>query len=894
MRTWILFVAGTAMAAPAIKWTNLPLSFEPNVGQASSEVRYIAKSSSYTLYLSSGETVVTRNGSLLRTVLSGVSPSARVAGEVPQHSTTNYFIGKNPAQWRTSVPNFARVRYSGVYPGIDLVYYGQEGHLEYDWIVSPGADPQKIRMTFENADQLRIDQQGDLVIRAGGSEYRHKKPLIYQEVAGERVPVPGGWKVHGNEGSFRLGSYDRRRDLVIDPPLIYSSYFGGTGDDYGYAVAIDSIGNTYVAGGTGSTSFNIKGVEDAFVLKLSPSGSKMFSAFLGGGAADEAHGIAVDVQGNSYVTGNTGSLDFPTKDPIQAKMAGSGDVFLAKLNASGSSLVYSTYLGGLSTDTASAIAVDAGGSAYIVGSTFSTDFPTTNPYQSAKGAQEDAFVAKMNASGKAWVYCTFLGGNAVDEGNAIAVDAAGNAYVTGYTASTDFPLASAFRGSNAGSVDAFVTKINPAGSALVYSTYLGGSATDYGTAIAVDSSGSAYVTGIVTSDDFPLANPIDNKLGSHAVDDVFVTKLNPSGSSLVYSTYLGGGSADDAYALTVDESGNVWITGRTNSSDFPLTNPIQATRTAFDMFVTEINAAGSAMLFSTYIGGSGSESGRGIAVDSLGNVHIAGEGTSTDFPVQNAFQATTGGGASPQDALVLLLGTATPARGPVITGVSDNLIGGGPLTPGGWFYVVGTDLSETTRIWGGSDFADATTLPTDLDGVEVWVNGAPVPVYFISPGQVNAQAPDDISGTATVQVVRLGLAGNTLTAPVVSINPSVYFYDAGGKDYAAALFTDYSIMGDPAVVPGTHKAKVGDVIQLYAAGLGPAQSGTAITSPVLVTGVGVTIGSTSATVSFAGLVAPGQYQVNFTVPQLASGEYPIQVSRLGKTSPSNVLFEIGQ
>lgn len=376
MRTWILFVAATAMAAPAIKWTNVPLSFEPNVGQASSEVRYLAKGSSYTLFLSSGETVVTRNGSLLRTRLTGVSPSARVAGEVPQHSTTNYFIGKDPAQWRTSVPNFARVRYSGVYPGIDLVYYGQEGHLEYDWIVSPGADPQKIRMTFEHADQLQIDQQGDLVIRAGGSEYRHKKPLIYQEVAGERVPVPGGWKVHGNQGSFRLGSYDRRRALVIDPPLIYSSYFGGTGADYGYAVAIDSIGNTYVAGGTGSTSFHIKGVEDAFVLKLSPSGSKMFSAFLGGGAADEAHGIAVDIQGNSYVTGNTGSLDFPTKDPIQATMAGSGDVFLAKLNASGSSLVYSTYLGGLSTDTASAVAVDAGGAPISLEALFQ---PTSQP-----------------------------------------------------------------------------------------------------------------------------------------------------------------------------------------------------------------------------------------------------------------------------------------------------------------------------------------------------------------------------------------------------------------------------------------------------------------------------------------------------------------------------------
>ncbi len=528
-----------------------------------------------------------------------------------------------------------------------------------------------------------------------------------------------------------------------------------------------------------------------------------------------------------------------------------------------------------------------------MGTTFSTDFPTANAFQSARGAQSDAFVTKINPAGTALVYSTYLGGNNVDEGNGIAVDAAGNAYVTGYTASTNFPLQSAFQGSNAASVDAFVTKINPAGSALIYSTYLGGSATDYATAIAIDSSGNAYVTGIVTSDDFPVVNPIDAKLASHAVDDIFVSKFNPSGSALVYSTYLGGGSADDPYAIALDPAGNVYITGRTNSSDFPLMNAIQGTRTAFDIFVTEINSGGTALLFSTFIGGSGSESGRGIAVDRLGNIHIAGEGTSTDFPVKNAMQGSSGGGASPQDALVLLLGDAAPSNGPVITTVSDNLIDGGPVVPGGWFYVKGTDLAETQRIWTDSDFAGSTTLPTDLNGVEVWVNGAPVPVYFISQGQVNAQAPSNISGTITVQVFRLGIGSNILTVQVAQIQPSLYFYQAGSKDYAAALFLDYSLMGDPAVVPGTHKAKPGDIIQLYAAGLAPAQSG-AVTSPIPITGVSVTIGTTDAPVSFAGLVAPGQFQVNLTVPQLPPGEYSITVSASGKTSPSNVLFEIGQ
>jgi len=749
---------------------------------------------------------------------------------------------------------------------------------------------------------LRIDERGDLVIRADRSVYRHKRPTVYQEVSGARVPVEGRWILHGYEAGFRIGRYDHGKALVIDPPLIYSTYHGGNGLDYGYAVAVDSIGNTYVTGGAGSANFpttapfqgSLKGTEDVFVTKINPGGTaKLYSTYLGGGAPDEGHGIAVDVQGNAYITGSAGSLDFPTKGAIQGTQGGSGDAFVAKLNATGSALVYSTYLGGIGTDNGTAIAIDSAGNAYVVGSTFSANFPTRNPFQSAKGAQEDAFVAKINASGTALVYSTYLGGNAVDQGNGIAVDAAGSAYVTGYTGSTDFPLQNPLRSSNLNSVDAFVTKINPAGSALVYSTYLGGSATDYGTAIAVDSSGNAYVTGIVTSDDFPVVNPIDGKLASHAVDDIFVAKFNPAGSALVYSTYLGGGGADDPYAIAVDHSANVYITGRTNSSDFPLTNAIQSTRFAFDMFVTEINPAGSALLFSTFIGGTGSESGRGIAVDQLGNIHVAGEGTSTDFPVVKPLQGASGGGAASQDAFVLLLGNMPPINGPTITTASDNLIDGGAVVPGGWFYVKGSDLSDVQRIWGGSDFDNSGALPTDLNGVEVWVNGAPVPVYFISPGQVNAQAPSNISGTMTVQVFRLGLASNILTVPVSQIEPSVYFYQVNSKNYAAALFQDYSLMGDPAAVPGTHKAKPGDIIQLYVAGLGPTTSGP-VTSPVPITGVTVSIGGVDSPVLAAALVAPGQFQVNFTVPQIADGEYPITVSTSGKTSPSNVLFEIGQ
>ena len=674
MRMLFLFISCTAMAAP-VRWSDIPLSFEPNHGQEPAEVQYVAHGSAYTLYLAAGETVLAgHNRAPMRTRLVGGNPGARVEGEDPQVSVTNYFVGNDPTKWQPAVPNYGRARYRNIYPGIDLVYYGHHGSLEYDWIVSRGADPTKIRLAFDNGARIGIDKQGDLIVKLAKGEYRHKRPVIYQEIAGKRSGVTGTWVLHGKEAGFRIGTYNRGEPLVIDPALIYSTYLGGSLSDFANGIAVDEFGNSYITGGTGSSKFpkrnakqsTLNGVEDVFVTKINSNGSAIvYSTLLGGGGPDEGHGIAVDRIGNAYVTGSTGSFDFPMLAAIQGTWGGSGDAFLTKLSPSGS-LVYSTYLGGSSIDNGTSAAVDSAGNAYITGVTFSNNFPTVNPFQAAKGAQQDAFIAKINPAGSAWVYVTYLGGNAGDEGYGIAADAAGNAYVTGQTNSTNFPLQSPFRSSNSGSngasVDAFVTKLNPVGSALVYSTYLGGSATDQGTAIAVDSSGSAYVAGFAGSTDFPVVNPMQIHLAG--ADDAFVTKFNLAGSALVYSTYLGGGSEDQAYGIAVDQAGNAYVTGRTNSSDFPLTNAIQLTRVAFDMFVTELNAAGTARLFSTFVGGSGSEvqiqAGlAGIAVDGRGNIHVASGTASTDFPVVNAIQKTNAGGF--EDAIVFLLGNSAPS-----------------------------------------------------------------------------------------------------------------------------------------------------------------------------------------------------------------------------------------
>ena len=760
-----------AKAAACVKWGDIPLSFEPNLGQESPRVRYLARGSTYTLYLASTEILLSGyNQSPLRMKLVGANPAPRIAGESQQVSTSNYLVGNDPGKWRTSVPNYGRARYRSVYPGIDLVYYGHDGSLEYDWIVSPSADPRRIRQRFPGAGRLRIDRQGELVIEVGQTEYRQKKPTIYQDVEGRRIEIAGEWQLHGKDAGFRIGTYDRKRPLTIDPALYYSTYLGGTSADYAYAIAVDNAGNTYVTGGTGSANFptanplqsSLRGSNDVFVTKINASGSaRLYSTFLGSTGVDEGKGIAVNSRGEVYVTGSAGFSDFPMKNAIQATWGGSGDAFLTRLNAAGSGLVYSTYLGGNAVDYGTAIALDPAGDAYVIGITFSTNFPTVSPFQAAKGAQQDAFVAKINPAGTAWVYATYLGGNNVDEGYAIATDTVGNAYVTGYTQSTNFPLGSPFQGSNGGSVDAFVTKLNPAGSALVYSTYLGGSGTDYGTAIAVDLSGSAFVTGIAASDNFPLAHPIDATLGSHAVDDVFVTKFTPAGSALVYSTYLGGGSTDDAYAIALDRAGNAFITGRTNSTDFPLVNPIQATRVAFDMFVTEINGAGSALVFSTFLGGSASESGRGIAVDALGNIHIAGESTSTDFPVVKAVQTGSGGG---QDGIVLLFATRLPY---VFNGFAGNGCSGGEF-----LYVPSS--------------GQAFTALTNGDGTYSYVgNVLSAGFDTLRTGDFTGDGKADLIGynsSTAAASIGIGNGDGTFTFQSLFLSPGYDFVETGDLD----------------------------------------------------------------------------------------------------------------
>jgi len=598
--------------------------------------------------------------SLLQMRLEGANPDAAGRAEDPLPGRVNYFLGNDPKKWRTDVPTSERVRFEGAYRGVDMVYYGNQRQLQYDFIVAPGADPNQIALTFEGAKGIRRAASGDLLVAVDRGEVAFEKPFAYQEVDGEQTPVDAEFRVRGGRVTFALGRYDRRRELTIDPVLAYSTYLGGSGGEDGRGIAVDAAGNAYVTGYTSSTDFptvnafqaTYGGGLYAFVTKLNAAGSGFtYSTYLGGGEYEEGRAIAVDAAGNAYVTGYTQSTDFPTVTAFQATNGGGWDAFVTKLNASGSGLVYSTYLGGSGWDFGNGLAADSAGNAYVTGYTISTNFPTANAFQATYGGSNgDAFVTKLHASGSGLVYSTYLGGSRSDVAMGLAVDAAGNAYVTGKTESTNFPTATAFQATNGGYSDVFVTKLNAAGSGLVYSTYLGGGSDDRGFGIAVDAPGNAYVTGYTQSTNFPTANAFQ---ATHAggTYDAFVTKLNASGSALVYSTYLGGNEWDEGHGIAVNAAGNTYVTGETESTNFPTAHAFQGTYGGSgslmndgDAFLTKLNASGSGLAYSTYLGGGAEDYGRGIAADAAGNAYVTGNTKSTNFPTANAFQETYGGG----------------------------------------------------------------------------------------------------------------------------------------------------------------------------------------------------------------------------------------------------------
>jgi hypothetical protein len=751
--------------AVGASYPRVPLSFEPNVGQTHADVKFFSRAQGYVLFLTANGAVVSADqASPLRFNWIGGDARAQVSGQTELPGKSHYYRGKNARAWHADVPHYAQVRYTSVYPGIDLVYYGTEqGRVEFDFVVAPGRDPARIELGFDRTQQLRLDDGGNLIVspRAGArAAVTFESPQIYQDIEGTRRTVEGRYVLRGrNRVGLHVRSYDRNRPLVIDP-----------------------------------------------VLTLA------YSTFLGGGGNDRAMGIAVDGAGNAVITGNTTSLDFPTANAAQPTAPGGDDHFVTKLSASGGGVVYSTYLGGPNGEGANlgSVAIDGAGNAYVAGNTFSETFPTTpGAYQtSLKNPNQgfgsfDGYIVKLSPSGTI-VYSTFLGGTFFDDISAIDVDSAGNAYVTGATQSSDFPTQAAIKTTQD---DSFIAKLNAAGSALVYSTYFGGNHHDVPEGIAVDSSGNAYVTGLTRSTDFPTVNALQATidptecLPGLRCGDAFLTKINAAGSGYVYSTYLGGNERDRGNDIRVDAFGAAYIVGDTRSTNFPTASPLQAANAgAEDLFVTKVDAAGSSLVFSTYLGGSAREGtgfdndhivGAGIAVDGAGDVYVAGVTRSADFPSQDALQGFMAG-ANPTDAQAFV--TKLNASGSTLTystainppqdmsaqaDVAIDLFGdaylAGGVSSSGAGYPTTANAFQTT--YGGGTF-DAfvaklthfTTVAIDIkpnspqNTINLGSNGV-VPVAILSSATFDATTIDPL--TVTLASAPVKLKGNGRPQAVV-------------------------------------------------------------------------------------------------------------------------------
>jgi Beta-propeller repeat len=717
-------------ARPRVNLTRLPVRFEPSGSSEDSRFRFVSRGSGYSMLLNPTEAVLSlrtagppatgpvdqenhRRWLIARMKLIGANVLSRIMGVDLLPVQSHYFLGDESRRWRTHVSSYAKVMVEGVYPGVDMLYYGKDDRLEFDFALQPGVDPKLITLCLESeagegGSSLRVDFNGDLVLTSAGLEIRQHKPRAYQQVDGEEKVVAAAYRLnHHNQITFDLGPYDASYPLIIDPVLSFSTSLAGSANDQGAAIAVDSAGNAYVAGTTESLDFlagsavtastlaSARGATDVFVLKIdAQTNLPVYFVYLGGSENDKALGIAVDGGGSTFVMGGTSSANFPvTSGAFQTLRRGASDVFVCKLDTSGSSLLFSSLLGGTGAGdvegSAGGIALDAAGNVFVTGSTDSIDFPATaaafQPFF-GRGAV-DAFVVELNPLGNALIFASYLGGSGLDEGYGVTVDAFGYTYVTGKTRSRDFPTARALQSARSGtSDDAFVAKVSPSGAFLSFSTYLGGSAGDEGRSIAVDVTDdeeAIYVTGSTFSTNFPTtagAHKDEEGRTEEEFDnwDAFVVKLDPTeaGSNvLTYATYLGGISDDYGYGLALSPSRNVYVTGTTHSFDFPSLESIQPpTEDALrqDAFVTKVDPMRAEQLvYSTVLGGSGRESGFAIVLDQQGNAWVTGVTESSDFPTVSPIQPQGAGG---ENAFLAKIsdGDGSPARPVVTSGVSLN------------------------------------------------------------------------------------------------------------------------------------------------------------------------------------------------------------------------------
>ncbi|MBN1213533.1 MAG: SBBP repeat-containing protein [candidate division Zixibacteria bacterium] len=588
---------------------------------------------------------------LIKSNFIAANPEPVIKGNALLSHRSNFILGNDPARWRTNVPSYESLTYEDIYPGINLVYYSKNGHMEYDFVVFPGADPAVIKIRYDGVERISVNETGELQLTTAWGTVTEQKPVFYQDINGERQTVTGRYLILG-ETTFGFEpdrNYDPTLPLIIDPVLVFSTYMGGSVEDWGLDIAVDDNSNVYVVGMTYSSDFptenplidTITGSSDAFMTKLKATGDEfIYSTYLGGDGFDFGLALTIDGDGNIYLTGVTYAADFPTESPLQGTYGGNGDAFVVKLNNTGESLIFSTYLGGGSYDSGEDIILDANGNIYVTGGTDSESFPTQDPLFNNQ-LLRDAFISKITPDGSSFVFSTYLGGERGDFGKALCLDADTNIIILGSTNSDNFPSFRAYQDERAGFYDAFITRINANATNLIYSTYLGGGDDDWPVDMEIDANGFVYLTGYTYSLDFPKYLPFQNAKDDSA--DAFVTKLDSSGVSLVFSTFFGGSKNDYSQGITVDNDGKIYISGSTGSSDFPLKRELQTYQANNDAFVTKFNDDASLLFYSTCLGGTGSDAANCIDIDNTGNVYLTGSTSSIDFPTVTPYCDTLTG-----------------------------------------------------------------------------------------------------------------------------------------------------------------------------------------------------------------------------------------------------------
>jgi uncharacterized protein (TIGR03437 family) len=953
----------------------VPLSFEANDGQADSQVRFLSRGDGYSLFLTSHEAVFMLRPpagakappSVFRMELRGANRAAQVTGADKLAGVANYYVGNDPKKWRSGVTTYGKVKYQGIYSGIDAVFYGNQRQLEYDFVVAPGADPKQISLGLTGA-KPGLDADGNVVLKLADGDLALKKPAVYQNVAGEKKIVEASYAIAGNNVRFHLGKYDHTQTLVIDPVFTYLTYLGGSSVDYiggvsgvgqttspNHALAIDSAGDVYVTGETLSDDFPVanayqasrKGTGGAwatFVSALNPSGTALlYSTYLGGSisadgasGADVASSIAWDSFDNAvYVVGSAQDSDFPvTSGAYQGKIAvGFGSAFVSKFNSAGH-LTNSTFLGPHVT-VGLGVTSDSLGRAYVVGYTSYGSCTSSSPtlcFPTTPGAvipggnvaqNGDGFVSVFDPNLATLLYSTLLGDPKGAQTNTseafdVTVDPNGNFYVVGVTGSPSLPTSPgafqpALGTSNATPLVGFAAKFGPvsaSGAALTYLTYLEATGISFGefpASVAADGQGNAYIGGYSNSLTFPVTTGAYNTPcalnGGRLCPAAFVTKLNPAGTGLVWSALVE--PSDFFSTIKLDTQGNIYVTGHNSGGgSFVPVNPVQPGLNQGGGFVAKLDATGSTLLFSSLIGGADNQGGftlRGLAVDQLENIYVASYANDTTLPTTpGAFQTAfkNPGTGNSYDGFIAKF-SLTPSI--TIGGIVPVYSSANTIQPGEWVSIYGTNLAGPSATWTGN-------FPTSLGGTSVTIDGKPAYLWYVSPGQINLQVPDDattgivpvvvktVNGTATSSVTLAPFAPSFLLLDTKHVTGIIVRSDGTGA-YGGG---GYDIIGPTGSSLGypTVAAKAGDSVLLFGVGFGPTSqvvpAGQAFSGAASITKpVSVLINNVSVVPSFAGLSGAGLYQINLTLPSgLGIGDVTLAATVSGVPTQSNVVISL--